>query len=82
MSRPNSIFGQRSMTTVTPFARARSAAASLTTPSCIQITRGRGSSRKRLVDHAARGGGIAEDVDHVDRAPGHRRAGRRPSGRE
>src|SRR5690606_27444826 len=36
--RPNSIFGQRSMTTVSPAARARSAAASLTTPSCIQTT--------------------------------------------
>ena len=34
----NSIFGQRFMTTITPFARARSAASSLTTPSCIQIT--------------------------------------------
>src|SRR3546814_20633495 len=33
--RPNSIFGQRSITTVSPAARARSAALWLTTPSCI-----------------------------------------------
>src|SRR5271166_596831 len=44
-SRRNSIAGQRFMTTVTPWARARRAASSLITPTCIQITRGRGSSR-------------------------------------
>ena len=38
LRRPNSIFGQRSMTTVRPASRALSAAASLMTPSCIQIT--------------------------------------------
>ena len=43
-SRPYSIFGQRFMMTVTPFASARAAAASLRTESCIQITFGSGSS--------------------------------------
>ena len=38
--RPYSIFGQRFMITVMPSASARAAAASLRTPSCIQMTRG------------------------------------------
>ena len=43
-SRPYSIFGQRFITTLMPAASAFAAAASLRTPSCIQITFGGGTS--------------------------------------
>jgi hypothetical protein len=41
-SRPYSILGQRFITTLRPLASASRAASSLRTPSCIQITHGRG----------------------------------------
>jgi hypothetical protein len=46
----NSIFGQRFTTTVTPFAHARSAASSLTTPSPHPDNGGQGVEVERVVD--------------------------------
>ena len=66
-SRPYSIFGQRFITTLRPAASASAAASSLRTPSCIQITCGRGlsaSASSTIGQRVLRG---AEDVDHVDR---------------
>jgi hypothetical protein len=65
--RPYSIFGQRFITTFTPRASARAAAASSRTPSCIHMTFGGERQRQRCVDDLACGVGSAEDVDHVDR---------------
>ena len=66
-SLPYSIFGQRFITTLMPAASIFAAAASLRTPSCIQITRGGGMSDSASIDHRHDVRGCAEDVDHVDR---------------
>ena len=66
-SRPYSIFGQRFITTLMPLASASAAASSLRTPSCIQITRGRGLSASASCTIGQRVLRGAEDIDHVDR---------------
>ncbi len=78
-SLPYSILGQRFITTCSPAASARAAAASLRTVSCIQMTRGSGTSAQGLVDDGTRGVAVAEDVHHVDRLPGCRPNGRKPA---
>jgi hypothetical protein len=65
-SRGNSIAGQRSRTTATPFARARFAAASLDDAELHPDHGGQGIELQRLIDYAAGGVRFAEYVDHVD----------------
>ena len=69
--RRSSITGQRSMATVMPAARARMAAASSTTPSCIQITR----APSRIASSTS-GADIGRGAEHID----HVRAASRPPG--
>ena len=64
-SRPNSIFGQRFMTTSMPAASALAAASSLRMPSCIHTTLAPIAIASSTIAGASRAG--AEHIDHVDR---------------
>jgi len=53
LNRGISIFGQRSITTASPAARARSAAGSLTTPSCVHTAFARAAIASSITGPAA-----------------------------
>ena len=65
--RPYSIFGQRFITTLMPAASALAAASSWRTPSCIQITAGRGCIASTSSTIGGTCGDGAENIDHVHR---------------